>query len=391
MIEKEVTIDEQFTHELAIINRWRRRVNRVMALMALATIVWHSAPTVNTMSKIDTDFAGGLKYHSTVYDGGKATVLDGSIDTIDPIEKDDPVIAQVLSELAPDQAVVAEADDGTRVEYYMLNKHISPENGVIVFNMGWKGDVQTETTHQELTYLISNLPEPKQVIVINIINTNPTKEVMDQMMSEGSFIPFGVSVDAGLAELLENYKSDKIEYWGHSEGARRAIAQAYAYYLRTGEPIAVLKALDPVGSHGQELLPFGLNSAKEEWLYSMMYDNSKYDLHLAVAQADKGLEQDNRYLSSFGAPNVMRRNGTTIDLGETITAGAARQIIVVSPELSAITNPSDVSEIISTTNIPYGTVVCHTMLEGHSHYPIGSGKSMAVETSSYANVGGACE
>ena len=365
----------------------RKIIAAVLAATVLVTTLQQGIRIANTYSKIDADFTGGgLAYHSTIYGNGGTVIIDDSIETISPIEKDDPVIAQVLGELAPDQAKIAEADDGTRVEYYILNKHISPENGVVVFTMGWGGNVQTETAQQELIYLIANLPGPKQVIVINSVNTIPTKEAAAEMMSEGSFLAFGTSVDAAMAELLEEYPSSEIEQWGHSEGARRAIAQALAYYLRTGEQIETIKVLDPVGSHEQSIGSLALRFL-EEGVYSTKYDNSSYDLSISVAQTNDDLNRDGWGYLWFNAPNTMKKNGVMIDLGEAIAVGAAKKVIIVSPELSALTRPNDVDEMLSEIDIPNNTIVYHIILRNHTHGSVGSGEVVRVEVSLYDSEG----
>jgi len=368
---------------------WCRKLTAILISMMLVTATApQTISAVGAYHEINVS-ESGLVYHSTVYGSGRITTFDGSIETINPIEKDNQIIARVLSELAPDQAKVAEADDGAKVEYYMLNKHALAKDGVIIFNMGWGGNIQNKTAQQELIYLIANLPKSKQVIVINNINTIPTRKAITKMASEGSFLAFGVSVDAAMAELLNNYPSNKIEQWGHSEGGRRAIAQASAYYLRTGEQIEMIKVLDPVGSHEQNIGSLALGIIKDR-IISEKYDNSKYNLPITVVQTNSNLNLRGWWYKWINIPGIMIKNGMAFDLKEVVAAGAAREVIIVSPELSALTNPRDVDIILNGVEIPNNTRVCHISLEDHTHNAVGTGLVTFVEETLYGKSEKAC-
>jgi hypothetical protein len=296
----------------------------------------------------------------------------GSISVIDapPINNDH--YKTIRAELSEKEVKIARLGNSA-IEFAVLNHEVSPDNGVIIYNMGIGGDFHHPVGAREVEVLAYVNPD-QQIVVINNTGSGASslipRETMKQMKQDSICKPQGVLMLQILEKQLQQY-GDRIELMGNSAGARVAIGMTAAFSA-AGQNIANLRVVDPVSA--ADRLPLGVQMRLISQVVAMSgYGKSPYN---------EGSELKNIPANLFTArgamidnwmnyPLVVRRaSGLEADLDSAMSA-VRGDLAVIQPERSEFARTNDMRELITKVAIRhsgnYPETLRHIIIEGHSH------------------------
>lgn len=220
--------------------------------------------------------------------------------------------------------------------------------------MGWGGNFHVPIARLELAEIARQNPQSDILIVNNPGSGDSSalpKADMKRMRQTGDFTPYGEILGSALSNITSQY--DQVNMYGHSMGARSAIATA----PHLDRPIDYLSVTDPVGSKELGLLGladrFVLQEGKHAGNYKKSTDNKaalrlQNDYDAAAIEKKPMTAERLRALKQFLADQVlaMSHGGLFDDLAELADKGNVRTLQINSPEQSALNNPNDIRQMM---------------------------------------------
>lgn len=241
---------------------------------------------------------------------------------------------------------------GTAIETALFRSPSNQDGELKAITLGWGGNFYTDLARLELAEIAAQNPHSDLLVINNpgAGRSSPIDRVsMKYMKKTGSFAPYGEEVARAINEFTYDY--NHINLYGHSMGARTAVATA----PYVDKSIDYVTATDPPGSENLGLLgianAFMIQEGRHAKEYAAKSDNQT-SLELQQAN-DKNALNSLRAMGGSAVKQMfldqtqaMSKAGLEGDLKNLTKSGNVDILQINSPEFSAISNPETVRAIL---------------------------------------------
>lgn len=325
------------------------------------------------------DYSDGLNscirtfHDGTLIDSTDEHVPPGQLHMLGGSQESGAVLQRVAKDLETFDTVPV---PGGQLEYAIVNKG---NDSLTIVSPGWGGSFRNPLSVREMAALVMRNPDTTFLALHNPGNDNSSrlpKAMSREMARTGIFLPAGrYLLDALQRAPLQDHRT--LDLIGHFQGARYAIGMAAA---GASIPIHELRVSDPVGSKEKRFLKFVKTFMTVEGAHSAKYVQAsrdavsqtlqqKGDSTLGLLRKMGGIIVGGGFFDMLRQIDALRRAGLESDLLAAVSTVRER-ILVTSPELSALTDPDAVEEILKKASAQASNqslLIQQRLVRGRSH------------------------